>query len=78
MEKSSGVPIQGSVLSRGDATSPYTVLDTDEIVEFLDAGVVTCTLKSGAQIHTTVMSGSRYAIGNGISIITYNGTFNVS
>ncbi len=78
MEKSSGAVIQGSVLSRGDATSPYTVLDTDEVVEFLDAGVVTCTLKSGAQTATTVMSGGRYAVGSDISIITCSGTFNVS
>lgn len=71
--------IQSSVLARGNATSPYTVQVTgDDVVEFVEAGDVTCTFANGTTTDTTVLAGSRYAIGNGVITITFGGAFNVS
>lgn len=69
--------IQAMPLARGNATSPYTVQNLDQVVEFATAGDVTCGFASGATTITTVPAGSRYAIGNGVTTITFGGTFNV-
>ncbi len=68
--------IQGMPLGRGDATSPYTVSSNDTVVEFTEEGSVTCTMSTGTS-DTTVLAGSRYAIGNGVKTITFSGTFNI-
>ncbi len=78
LEKSSGNPIQGCVLGRGDATSPYTVQSSDEIVEFGAAGSVVTALNVGADTTTTVLKGSRYSISGNVKTITFVGKFNVS
>jgi len=65
--------IQGPVLAMGDAVSPYTVQKTDKVVEFTSAGIVDTDGRA-----TTVLVGSRYAIGSGVKVITFSGTFNVS
>ena len=77
METNSGETIQGQVLGRGDATSPYTVLGADKVIEFVEGGDVTCTLETGGNTVTEVLSGSRYSIGNGVTIITFSGKFNI-
>ena len=79
METNAGDTIQSSVLQRGNATSPYTVVDTDKVVEFTEAGDVVVALTSGkAGTTTTVLAGSRYAIGIDVKTITFNGIFSVS
>ena len=78
MEIANGDSIQGQVLGRGDAVSPYSVQSTDALVEFTSADTVTCTLADGTTTDTTVLEGSRYAIGNGVVTIVFAGTFNIS
>ena len=80
MEKESGEVIQGAILQRGNATSPYTVVTTDKVVEFIDSGDVTVTLISGKTPNavTTVGAGSRYAIGKDVATIAFVGIFSVS
>jgi len=70
--------IQAQELATGDAVSPYTVQNTDDAVEFTSGGVATCTFGTGVTTDTTVLAGSRYAIGNGVVTITFGGTFNIS
>ena len=77
MEKDSGQPIQAMTLGRGNATSPYTVLATDNIVEFTTDGDVTCNIEGGTTTTTTVLTGSRYSIANGVTTITFSGTFSI-
>ena len=78
MEQANGDSIQGQVLARGNAISPYMVETTDTLVEFVEGGDVTCTLEDGTVTVTTVLAGSRYAIGNGVAIIDSSGIFNIS
>ncbi len=78
LQKDSGRPIQGMPLGKGNAISPVTLEQSDNVVEFIEAGDVTCTLEDGSTTVTTVLAGSRYGIGNGVTIITFGGTFNVS
>ena len=63
-------------LGRGNATSPHTVGSGDSAIEFIEAGNVTCTMSTGASV-TTVLAGSRYAIGAGVKIITFGGIFSI-
>lgn len=70
--------IQGPVLERGNAVSPYTVQSSDRVVEFVSEGDVVTTLGNGTPTTTTVLAGSRYAVGAGVVTITFAGTFNVS
>ncbi|RLA58968.1 MAG: hypothetical protein DRQ78_11225 [Epsilonproteobacteria bacterium] len=77
LNKDSGQPIQGMPLGRGNATSPYTVQSTDNVIEFTEAGDVTCTLADGTTPITAVLAGARYSISNGVTIITFTGTFSV-
>ena len=77
MRTNAGDTIQGIPLGRGDATSPYTVQDLDRVVEFITAGTVTCALETGGPTTTTILAGSRYAIGCGVTTITFSGTFNI-
>lgn len=69
--------IQAMPIGSGNATSPYTVQETDDVVEFTTAGDVTITPEAGADTTTTVLAGSRYAITNGTKTITFGGTFSV-
>lgn len=69
--------IQAMPLGRGDAVSPYTVQDNDDVIEFTDSGVVTCSFADGTTTSTNVLGGSRYAIGNGITVITFSSTFSI-
>jgi len=78
LTKDAGTPIQGMPLGRGNAVSPYTVLDTDNVIEFIDDGDVNCTLSDGTITTTTVLGGSRYSISSDVKNITFSGTFNVS
>ncbi len=67
------------VLGGGDVASPYTVLDYDTVVEFTEGGDVTCTLDDGVtETVTTVLAGARYAIGAGVTVISFDGKFSVS
>ena len=75
LRKDSGNPIQGMPLGRGNATSPYTVQEGDNVVEFVDAGIVTCTYENGTTTDTNVLSGSRYGIALGVVTIDFGGTF---
>ncbi len=78
MEKDSGSVIQGHILGRGNATSPYTIQQGDRVVEFTESGDVTCTLVTGGTpTVTTVLAGARYAIGNCIATIAFDGTFSI-
>ncbi len=78
LETAGRAVIQGMPLERGDATSPYTVLSGDSAVEFTEGGDVTCTLKDDTTTTTTVLAGSRYAIGREVKTIAINGTFSVA
>ncbi len=78
LRKDAGMPIQGMPLGRGDATSPYEVLDSDSVVEFNEDGVVTCHLNDGRVTQTTVLMGGRYAISSDVIQIKFSGIFNVS
>ncbi len=77
LTKDAGAPIQGMPLGKGNATSPYSVESTDNVVEFVEAGDVTCTFLGGGTTVTTVLVGSRYGISNGVATITFGGVFNV-
>lgn len=78
MEVSKGELIQGMPLGRGDATTPYTVVPGDSIVEFTEAGTATTTFGDGrSATTTTVLAGSRYAIGQGTATIAFAGTFSI-
>ena len=61
----------------GDATSPYTVQDSDDVVEFTESGTATITFDDNSIRTSTVLEGSRYAIANGTKTITFSGTFSV-
>lgn len=61
----------------GRAISPYVVFPQDRMVEFLEPGEVTCRLGDGSLTTTTVLGGSRYAIGVGVTVITFDGIFNI-
>ncbi len=70
--------IQGPVLGFGNEVSPYTVQQSDRVVEFITAGDVTVTFVGGDSFVTTVLIGGRYALEKDIATITFTGTFNVS
>ncbi len=76
MGKEGSEMIQGMPLGRGNATSPHTVGSGDSAVEFTEEGDVTCTMSTGTST-TTVLAGSRYAIGAGVKVITFGGTFSI-
>ncbi len=78
METAGRAVIQGMPLERGDATSPYTVLPKDSVVEFTEAGVVTLTLEDDTVTTTTVLAGSRYAVSTKSKTIAFDGTFNIA
>ena len=78
MRQNSADTIQGPVLEAGNAVSPHTVKQTDRVAEFVSEGDVTCTVPGQAPTTTTVLAGARYAIGAGVTVITFAGTFNVS
>ena len=77
LEKDAGQPIQGMPLGRGNETSPYTVQSTDNVVEFTEAGDVTTTFEDSTSTITAVLAGARYAISNGVTTITFSGTFSI-
>lgn len=76
--KDSGAPVQSVVLGSGSKTGEYTTQDIDKVVEFLEAGTVTCTLEGGDTTETTVLEGSRYAIRPDVAVINFSGSYNVS
>ena len=61
----------------GNAASPYTIEDTDDVVEFGAGGDVTITFEDGSTKTHTVLAGSRYAIANGTKTIEFSGTFSI-
>jgi len=69
--------IQAMPLGRGDETSPYTVQQTDDVVEFTTGGTVTVTPEAGTPKTTTVLAGSRYSITPGTKTITFGGKFSI-
>ncbi len=77
LRKDSGEPIQGMPLGKGNATSPYTVEETDNVVEFTEAGDVTTTDLRGITVVTSVLAGGRYALRSDIVTVSFDGTFNV-
>jgi len=77
LNKDAGKPIQGMPLGNGNATSPYTVQSTDNVVEFTTGGDVVTTNLDTTTKTTTVLSGSRYSISNDVTIITFSGTFSI-
>ncbi len=78
LETAGRAVIQGMPIERGNATSPYTVLSGDSAIEFTEGGDVTVTLKDDTVTTTTVLAGSRYAIGREVKTFTVNGTFSVA
>lgn len=78
LNKDAGIPIQGMPLGRATITGAYDVQATDSIVEFLDAGDVTCTLPNGTTTTVTVLAGSRYSVlKEQVTNIDFGGNFNI-
>ncbi len=77
-ERDGGEAIQAMPIGRGNAISPYTVVENDEFVEFTEAGDVTCTLAVGSNTTTTVLAGARYALDDNVLTIAFSGTFSIA
>lgn len=77
MRKNSAETVQAPTLGGGNVISPYVVMPEDRVVEFITAGEVECRLENGTLTNTTVLGGARYAIGAGVTVITFAGVFNI-
>jgi len=77
MNASNGTKIQAMPLGSGNATSPHTVVDKDQVVEFTEAGDVVCNSGEVNETTTTVLAGARYSLNSGIKTITFSGTFSI-
>ncbi len=77
MNASNGTKIQAMPLGRGNATSPYTVTERDQVIEFTEQGAVICNEGEANETTTQVLAGARYSISSGIKTITFGGTFSI-